>query len=48
MGTNHWYAIYERSIENPESVIEVLMDSQQVKIKLFQDITFIICYCCYM
>lgn len=34
MGTNHWYAIYERSIENPESVIEVLMDSQQVKTNL--------------
>lgn len=30
MGANHWYAIYEISIENPESVIEILMDSQQV------------------
>lgn len=35
MGTNHWYTIYERSIENPESVIEVLMDSQQVILQLF-------------
>ncbi|XP_075982566.1 zinc finger FYVE-type containing 26 spastizin [Anticarsia gemmatalis] len=34
MGSNHWYNIYERSIENPESVIEVLMDSQQFKLCL--------------
>lgn len=30
MGTNHWYTIYEKSTENPENIIEVLMDSQQV------------------
>lgn len=30
MGTNHWYTIYEKSMENPETIIEVLMDSQQV------------------
>lgn len=31
MGVNHWYDIYEKSVENPENVIEVLLDSQQVK-----------------
>lgn len=30
MGTNHWYDIYEKSIENPEQIIEILMVSQQV------------------
>lgn len=30
MGTNHWYTVYEKSIENPENIIELLMDSQQV------------------
>ncbi|KAG6461690.1 hypothetical protein O3G_MSEX012782 [Manduca sexta] len=34
MGLNHWYAVYEKSIENPESIIEVLMDSQQFKLCL--------------
>lgn len=34
MGASHWYTIYEKSIENPESVIEVLMDSQQFKLCL--------------
>lgn len=31
MGINHWYTVFEKSIENPEEVIELLMDSQQVK-----------------
>ncbi|XP_026489637.2 zinc finger FYVE domain-containing protein 26 homolog [Vanessa tameamea] len=34
MGTNHWYTIYEKSMENPENIIEVLMDSQQFKLCL--------------
>ncbi|XP_045776573.1 zinc finger FYVE domain-containing protein 26 homolog [Maniola jurtina] len=34
MGANHWHTIYEKSIENPESIIEVLMDSQQFKLCL--------------
>ncbi|CAH4031831.1 unnamed protein product [Pieris brassicae] len=34
MGTNHWYAIYEKSIENPENIVEILMDSQQFKLCL--------------
>ncbi|XP_045502943.1 zinc finger FYVE domain-containing protein 26 homolog isoform X1 [Colias croceus] len=34
MGCNHWYAIYEKSMENPEQIVEVLMDSQQFKLCL--------------
>ncbi|CAK1552247.1 unnamed protein product [Leptosia nina] len=34
MGANHWYIIYEKSIESPEHVVEVLMDSQQFKLCL--------------
>ncbi|KAJ0173711.1 hypothetical protein K1T71_010860 [Dendrolimus kikuchii] len=34
MGTEHWYNVYEKSIENPENVIEILMDSQQFKLCL--------------
>ncbi|KAJ2953249.1 hypothetical protein O0L34_g829 [Tuta absoluta] len=34
MGVNHWYTVYEKSIENPENIIEVLMDSQQFKLCL--------------
>lgn len=35
MGENNWYTIYEKSVENPENVIEVLMDSQQVKYGIY-------------
>ncbi|OWR53816.1 hypothetical protein KGM_204158 [Danaus plexippus plexippus] len=34
MGSHHWYTIYEKSVENPEAIIEVLMDSQQFKLCL--------------
>ncbi|XP_028160138.1 zinc finger FYVE domain-containing protein 26 [Ostrinia furnacalis] len=34
MGVHHWYDIYEKSVENPENVIEVLLDSQQYKLCL--------------
>ncbi|XP_049877451.1 zinc finger FYVE domain-containing protein 26 homolog [Pectinophora gossypiella] len=34
MGVNHWYTVYEKSVENPENIIEVLMDSQQFKLCL--------------
>ncbi|RVE55328.1 hypothetical protein evm_000226 [Chilo suppressalis] len=34
MGANHWFDIYERSMENPENIIEVLLDSQQYKLCL--------------
>ncbi|XP_048486112.1 zinc finger FYVE domain-containing protein 26 homolog [Plutella xylostella] len=34
MGVNHWYKIYEKSMECPEEIIEALMDSQQFKLCL--------------
>ncbi|XP_063539448.1 zinc finger FYVE domain-containing protein 26 homolog [Cydia strobilella] len=34
MGSSHWYDVYERSMNNPENVIEVLMDSQQFQLCL--------------
>lgn len=34
MGTNNWYSIYEKSKENPENIIEILMDSQQFQLCL--------------
>ncbi|XP_053613986.1 zinc finger FYVE domain-containing protein 26 [Plodia interpunctella] len=30
----HWYDIYEKSVQNPEEIIEVLLDSQQFKLCL--------------
>ncbi|XP_060805069.1 zinc finger FYVE domain-containing protein 26 homolog isoform X2 [Amyelois transitella] len=30
----HWYDIYEKSVNNPEEIIEVLLDSQQFKLCL--------------
>lgn len=32
MGVGHWYNVYEMSIQNPETIIEILVDSQQVRI----------------
>ncbi|XP_059053416.1 zinc finger FYVE domain-containing protein 26 homolog [Achroia grisella] len=34
MGESHWYNIYEKSINNPESIIEVLLVSQQFQLCL--------------
>ncbi|CAG9789219.1 unnamed protein product [Diatraea saccharalis] len=34
MGANHWYDVYEKSMENPENIIELLLDSQQYKLCL--------------
>ncbi|CAG4931957.1 unnamed protein product [Parnassius apollo] len=34
MGVGHWYKVYEKSMENPEIIIDVLMDSQQFKLCL--------------
>ncbi|KAM3962427.1 zinc finger FYVE-type containing 26 spastizin [Aphomia sociella] len=34
MGENHWYNIYEKSVDNPENIIEVLLESQQFQLCL--------------
>ncbi|XP_045537728.1 zinc finger FYVE domain-containing protein 26 homolog isoform X2 [Papilio machaon] len=34
MGVGHWYNIYEMSIQNPETIIDILVDSQQFKLCL--------------
>lgn len=34
MGCNHWYNVYEKSVDSPENVIEVLMDSHQFQLCL--------------
>ncbi|VVD06035.1 unnamed protein product [Leptidea sinapis] len=34
LGTNNWYNTYEKSIESPEHIVEVLMDNQQFKLCL--------------
>lgn len=31
MGIGHWYNVYVKSMENPETIIDVLVDSQQVR-----------------
>lgn len=35
MNKSSWYSIYEKSIECPEEIIEILMDSQQVLLTNF-------------
>lgn len=34
IGSNHWYNVYEKSVESSEEIIEILMDSQQFKLCL--------------
>ncbi|KAL4709851.1 hypothetical protein ACJJTC_000338 [Scirpophaga incertulas] len=34
MGAAHWYEIYEKSMEDPESIIQVLLTNQQFKLCL--------------
>lgn len=40
MGANHWYAIYEKSLENPESIINTLTDNQQVNTHLVYRLSY--------
>lgn len=40
MGANHWYAIYEKSLENPESIINTLTDNQQVNTNLVYRLSY--------
>ncbi|XP_052756683.1 zinc finger FYVE domain-containing protein 26 homolog isoform X2 [Galleria mellonella] len=34
MGESHWYNIYEKSLNNPENIIELLLESQQFQLCL--------------